>query len=626
MTFQALLFCPDEKTARVTTQVLTELEFSVEACAEPFGAVKKLMGQHFDAIVVDCANEQNASLLFKSARNSSSNQASLAVAVVEGQAGVANAFRIGANLVLTKPINVEQAKSTLRVARGLLRKGSESAKPATSPSAPAANTVNSTTPVVALSMPKQPDRVPAIAAPTSRATVPAFGAAEPALSALSQPQPPTAKTSVEPNSGAVTPKEAISAPAAEPDSFEEQQPSTMERVSAQQYPWQPVSKATGTMAASVQRAESAGEEFRVLEKATAQTRASVSPESAKDVKPAVKAPPAFASSVGSGGAASAPAPARETPKPPVPSSAFDAEQSMAPMLGKAPEKQGEKQASKPEPGMPFVAASSTPAPTFGMESAEAATGQSGSKTGMLLAVAAVVLAAGGYFGYIKLAGGKQSAGPAAATTSASTAAPSTPAIEPSGPASAIVTAAAPTTGTSTAAKSTPTDPNDEASDEPEVSVTHAAAGPKLVVKSGVGERSDAKAAAAPDVAAPTLGRSDDPSAISNLVQSVPVAVPKVAAPQATLRVSQGVTQGLLTKRVQPAYPPQALQMHLQGAVQLIATISKEGKIKTVQILSGDPILARAAADAVSQWRYKPYFLNGEPVEIQTQIMVNFKLP
>ncbi len=74
-------------------------------------------------IVVDCENEQNAALLFKSARNSGSNQASLAVAVVEGQAGVAKAFRLGANLVLTKPIHVEQSKGTLRVARGLLRKG-----------------------------------------------------------------------------------------------------------------------------------------------------------------------------------------------------------------------------------------------------------------------------------------------------------------------------------------------------------------------------------------------------------------------------------------------------------------------------------------------------------------------
>ena len=130
MPYQALLFCPDEKTARTVTQVLSELDFSVVPCTEPFAAVKKLMGEHFDAVIVDCDNEQNATLLFKSARNAANNHSSLAVAMVEGQAGVAKAFRIGANLVLTKPVNVEQAKGTLRVARGLLRK-SEAAKPAT---------------------------------------------------------------------------------------------------------------------------------------------------------------------------------------------------------------------------------------------------------------------------------------------------------------------------------------------------------------------------------------------------------------------------------------------------------------------------------------------------------------
>src|SRR5260370_35089550 len=86
MSYQSLLFCPDEKTARTVTQVLTELEFAVEPCSEPFAAVKKLMGEHFDAIVVDCDNEQNATLWFKSARNSTSNKPSLPVAVVEGQA------------------------------------------------------------------------------------------------------------------------------------------------------------------------------------------------------------------------------------------------------------------------------------------------------------------------------------------------------------------------------------------------------------------------------------------------------------------------------------------------------------------------------------------------------------
>jgi CheY-like chemotaxis protein len=136
MSYQALLFCLDEKLARVVTQVFSDLDFTVEAVNEPFAAVKKLMAQRYDAVVVDCENEPNATLLFKSARNSNSNQSSLALALVEGQAGVAKAYRIGANLVLTKPINVEQAKGTLRVARGLLRKNQDAATPGSAPAAP----------------------------------------------------------------------------------------------------------------------------------------------------------------------------------------------------------------------------------------------------------------------------------------------------------------------------------------------------------------------------------------------------------------------------------------------------------------------------------------------------------
>src|SRR5512140_198459 len=122
MSFRCLLFCPDEKAALVVSQVLNELDFTVENVTESFAAVQRLTAEHFHALVVDCQNEQDASLLFKAARNSAQNSGSLSVAVVEGQAGVAKAFRIGANLVLTKPINVEQSKSTLRVARGLLKK------------------------------------------------------------------------------------------------------------------------------------------------------------------------------------------------------------------------------------------------------------------------------------------------------------------------------------------------------------------------------------------------------------------------------------------------------------------------------------------------------------------------
>jgi len=94
----------------------------------------------------------------------------------------------------------------------------------------------------------------------------------------------------------------------------------------------------------------------------------------------------------------------------------------------------------------------------------------------------------------------------------------------------------------------------------------------------------------------------------------------------TVNVSQGVSRGLLVKTVQPNYPSVALRMRTEGPVELMATITKSGDISTVKILSGDASLAHAAADAVKQWKYKPYLLNGEPVEIQTQVTVIFKLP
>ena len=85
-----------------------------------------------------------------------------------------------------------------------------------------------------------------------------------------------------------------------------------------------------------------------------------------------------------------------------------------------------------------------------------------------------------------------------------------------------------------------------------------------------------------------------------------------------------MSQGLLIKRVQPRYPAGALATHIEGAVQIEATISKEGFVINPKVLSGDRMLATAALEAVRQWRYKPYYLDGAPLEIQTEITVNFK--
>src|SRR5580658_2315069 len=112
--------------------------------------------------------------------------------------------------------------------------------------------------------------------------------------------------------------------------------------------------------------------------------------------------------------------------------------------------------------------------------------------------------------------------------------------------------------------------------------------------------------------------------IGGIISSTPVAVPKVATPQ-RVRVSQGVSAGLLVRRVQPNYPPLARQARIQGTVVLHAVISKDGSIEGLTLVSGHPMLAPAAIEAVKQWKYKPYLLNGEPVEVDTEVQVNFTL-
>ena len=85
-------------------------------------------------------------------------------------------------------------------------------------------------------------------------------------------------------------------------------------------------------------------------------------------------------------------------------------------------------------------------------------------------------------------------------------------------------------------------------------------------------------------------------------------------------------EGNLVYKVQPVYPPLARAARIQGTVMLRAIISRTGTIENLQVISGHPLLVRAATDAVLQWRYRPYVLNGDPVEVETQVTVNFSLP
>jgi len=125
-----------------------------------------------------------------------------------------------------------------------------------------------------------------------------------------------------------------------------------------------------------------------------------------------------------------------------------------------------------------------------------------------------------------------------------------------------------------------------------------------------------------------VATSGDPGGLRNLFTGGTQPVLPIAPPPTVnahpLRLSH-ISEGSLLHKVQPAYPALARSARIQGTVLLQAVISKQGTIEKLRVLSGHPMLASAAIDAVSQWRYQPYILNNEPVEVETQITVNFSL-
>ncbi|HVO60261.1 MAG TPA: energy transducer TonB [Terriglobales bacterium] len=113
--------------------------------------------------------------------------------------------------------------------------------------------------------------------------------------------------------------------------------------------------------------------------------------------------------------------------------------------------------------------------------------------------------------------------------------------------------------------------------------------------------------------------------INSIGDTVQPFVPKPPAPVARQPRVSAMMEGYLVRKLAPVYPPLARAARIQGAVELQAVISKEGRIERLQVLHGPPMLVKAAIDAVQQWHYRPYILNGEPVEVETHITVNFSL-
>jgi len=620
MALQSLLLCPEEKTARVLSRVLAELEIGMEQCTEPFDAVKKLMRQRYDAVIVDWENEANATLVLKNARMSPANKTSLAVAIVEGQTSVRNAFRAGANFVLYKPISLEQAKTSLRAARALMQRGAEAA--ARGQGGEAAESGPALVPPQDFAKPAQSSSsAPRLASVTPIST-PSQPFGSPTMSApdISRGQAGTATAPAKEAQGTAALEDLRNLAGNALDNFQSGSAAAKATTAVEPRVSESSKSVVKPFPGSAAKSDEDGEFYKLDLDADPSSPAAVAKSATKvpEVRVPVKGPVEVQR-------AATPPVAPEKPK------------AVEPEVTAIAEPLGKRAVSTFDEVRNRFAAKPRSVPSaFDVPETEEQT--AGFPKPVLFGVAAVVVVAVIIFAILHVRSTTathavaQQQQPAAAAPQQAAAPEPTPTpvtVEPvpqlppvkaelkngkenlSKP-SAGKTASANTAPAQAEAKPAPAaaDQNDV---EPEVEIRKLTPAPKSKPQPEVAE------AAPPSL--DVLGTPDESSAVGGIVGS-PVAVPKLVAPD-RVRVSQGVSQGNLAQMVKPVYPANARTMHIQGSVLLEALIGKDGSVKNLKVVKGHPVLAKAATDAVKQWHYKPYLLNGQPVEVETQITVNF---
>jgi len=606
MATRAFLLCGDEKAVQAVTQILDELEVSFEHSSEPAFSLKRLATQRFDLLIVDCYNVQNATQVFNSARASSLNKASIAIAIVEGKAGVPNAFRLGASLVLTKPVALEQVRNTLRTGIGMTRKEAQEVKgPApTVPTVVAPTAVTSSTPSPVVTPPVSPATVvPTTAVPTPAANRPAAS--------------PTVLTPVAPKQPAPTPVRPV-APVAETP-----KPTTP----APPAPAKPVVAATPANPPAV---------------STEQKKPAVGTVNEPKGEPTVGTPALAKASAASIGANSASARNFDavfaTPSTPEKSEKAkgDFKRNPTKLTAEEPKHAGTSVLSIVDPLAEEDALDPVKdhgVPSFGALGAQSFAGiesqKSGGKGVCISALVLVLLAGGGYGAWLTQPGFRKlieweylnvmsKIGTAHAQPQTA------PAVKPPTPVSAPAAASAPAPiadGQTADASTT--------GNESQTVATNATSAAPSSTPSAQASSTPADTATKTAAAMQTAKQDTTPNHANPSLVAASASVPPTAASKPSsdlLEVPEDYADDQVVHRVHPSYPKQARARKLHGAVVLQAIINKQGKVDSLQLVSGDPLLAQAAADAVKQWRYKPYWHNGEAADFQTRITVDFKQP
>ena len=611
MSTRAFLLCNDEKAVHAVAQILDELEVSFEHSGEPPFALKRLSGQRFDLLIVDCDNAQNATQVFNSARASNVNKNSIAVAIVEGKAGVPNAFRLGASLVLTKPVSLEQARNTLRTGVGMTKKDAVEAKPA------AAGPVVTPTPA-----PLTPV-APTVAPPTAHVVSPApFPAAVTPVvphpvTAAAVPPAPVAKTAVVPIAPIASAPAPVS-PAVKPAAATVEKPVPPTKPSAPAQEHKPAltdfseSKTQPTVGVTA-----------VAKAAAGTTAAGTAPRNAKFDSVFT----ATASTVADSDTKKSETKADNKIK----LSGSDAKEPILRIEDPLAEEIDVLDPLK-DHGVPsFGGLGKQPFAGFEGEKPKR------SKAPLIAALVLVVVGGGAYaawatqpdfrafigWEYGKLCGKIDAMRGKAPVIAAVKPQPTPVPVAPVQP----VTPPPANSNSETIDVAVAPGANASNPDNPVGAANPA--NPAASTSNPATPSSTDVSATKPATLQPTK-QDATPGHTGSNASLVPASLPPTttAKPPASdlPEVPEDFADDQVVHRVHPTYPKQALAKRLHGSVVLQAIVSKQGKVDSLQLVAGDPILAQAAAAAVKQWRYRPYWHNNEPTDFQTRVTVDFKLP
>jgi TonB family protein len=617
MATRAFLLCGDEKAVHAVTQILDELEVSFEHSSEPPFALKRLAAQRFDLLIVDCDNAQNATQVFNSARASNLNKNSIAIAIVEGKAGVPNAFRLGASLVLTKPVSLEQTRNTLRTGMGMSRK--DEVKPANiAPVAPSAPSPAPAAPVqvtptpavlapapVSVALPVVVPVAPAPPVPAPLAKAPAVLA--PVAPAPTVPPPALAESITKPAAPAI-PVAEKPVMVARPPSIAVP-PATERKLAPEAKPTVGVAAFAKAAAAAAGAAPGTSKFDSVFSSAPIPA-----PPAAHDESKAKASTEKTSTQKVAAAADGGPVLRIEDPL-------ADDDNALDPLR---------------DHGVPSFGAMGKQ-PFAGYEEPKRSSG----KGGLIAALVLLLLGAGAGAAWItqpafralveweyrnakvKIATlrGQTPQVEASATPEPAPIPPA--AVQPAPMTTPAGTLSSDPNSLQNGAASSTNAANPTSSETISLAIPPAGATPAQAASTAAGSLVQKGAAVQNAKQDTTPGHAASNPAL--VAASLP---PITAAKPASelLEIPEDFADDQIVRRVHPVYPKQAKLKKVQGTVVLQAIVDKQGKVDSLQLVSGDPSLAQAAADAVKQWRYKPYSHNGEPADFQTRVTVDFKLP